>query len=251
MTIEQPRQPKGVPTGGQFAGTARSESVVELAPAGSPADTVSDVDEVIRAAQDDIEAVVRQLAVVDNRIGTLRYEERAARQALDGWNTRHWGQHEAPAPPATLTAEADRVAEALDAATAERTTVRGKLDQARANAAALTSHYPWAGTGTPVIRFVGGLERPVDVAPSGRFAFHDFPDTDPRHGSVGIAMAAGDQWGPYESVTPERLARLTQADGTASFAAQDYVDYRIQMTADDVQALKAYAARRHEIGAAA
>lgn len=52
MTIEQPRQPKGVPTGGQFAGTTRTEPSVQLDAFGTPAqrDAVARVAGVLAAA---------------------------------------------------------------------------------------------------------------------------------------------------------------------------------------------------------
>lgn len=250
MTIEQPRQPKGVPVGGQFAGTTRTEATVQLAPAAGR-DPVADVDEVIHAAQEEVQVALRADRELGDRASRLDYEERAARRALDDWNRSQWGKP-AERPPAELTGEVERVARAQDALKSERAESRAKVDAARARVAALADHYPWAGTDTPVIRFIDGTQRPVDVAPSGRFGFYEFPQSDPRHGSVGVAMPAGQQWGPYESVTPERLAVLAEPDGSASFSPQDYVDYQIPMSPDDVRALKAYAARRDtQLGAAA
>lgn len=251
MTIEQPRQPKGVPTGGQFAGATRTEATVQLAPAGPGRDPVRDVDEVLLAAQDEVQVAWRAANEVGDQMARVESEERAARRAMDDWNAKQWGKP-AERAPQELRDELQRVERAKVALRAERETARQKVAAARARVTDLADHYPWAGTGTPVIRFTTGLQRPVDVAPSGRFGFYEFPQDDPRHGAVGIASPAGDQWGPFESVTPERLATLTSADGSASFAPQDYVNYRIQMTAEDVQALKRYAARRDtQLGAAA
>ena len=251
MTIEQPRQPKGAPTGGQFAGTTRTEaSSVHLAPAQGP-DRVADVDEVILATQQEVRDALRVVQELGDKASRLDHEGRTARRAKDDWDARHWGKPAEPAPQHLLD-ELGRVEQAKAALRAQAEEAHEAVAAARARVRDLANHYPWAGTGTPVIRFVGGLERPLDVAPSGRFAFYDFPPGDPRHGAIGIATPAAGQWGPYESVTADRVGDLTEPDGSASFAAQDYVDYRVQMTAEDVQALQAFATGRDpRLGAAA
>lgn len=73
MSIDQPRQPAGVPVGGQFAATSRTEPALDLIPDGQPALLTPALIELVDHAVDEYEGVCREFRAKGRESQAPRY----------------------------------------------------------------------------------------------------------------------------------------------------------------------------------
>lgn len=176
MSNDQRRQPTGTPTGGQFAGTARAEITPTLTP------TLRSLDVDAQHSRGVEATILVELAVAENAHLEASLNLLGSTRAMDAGpdpdtavdtavRNKHW----------------DRVA-AEFACSGRVERAQGRLKQARAQLDADRARYPWAGSDTPVID-LHGAERPVTVAPSGRYGFYEPPETTRTSGRRRVAIA--------------------------------------------------------------
>lgn len=184
MSIDQNRQPGGIPAGGRYATARRNEPNLALVPAPkfAPID-----DEVVRAHAEarvaDHAAFVAERVLASIRQSVGRFERQIVRTVGPIPKTLRVGR--ATAIKLAAAAEATH----LDAVAA------AELATARANAA--TAAYPWAGDDPAAIfTMPDGIQRPVTVAPSGLWGFYTPPAARPPGAGpvAGLAWTANGQW---------------------------------------------------------
>lgn len=188
MSIDQPRQPAGVPTGGQFAATAHTEPDITLhRPVRDIDDAVTNAAGVVRAIEYEVERATIDLTAASSHVMSAAKEQVGLSKRA---NADELERAEGRCKRA-LADEAD-ARERLEHA-------NDRLGRARAELDAAAAQYPWAGGGGPVIDLAGRGTRPVVVAPSGTFGFFEPPrygflGTD--HRSVAIAQCINGTWHP-------------------------------------------------------
>lgn len=207
------RQPAGTPDGGQFAAGTRAEAAgVALTP------PVRALDGAVTHAHDVMRVMRGNLAEAEHELAE------AARETMTA------GDAAARAYPTAeqSTAAAERLTDAMAREAAAREVVQDaqhRLDRAQQEWTAAKSRYPYATDGTPTIELHAGVQRPVSVAPSGRYGFYEMPHHDflGDGRSVAIAQNIRGTWHPTGATYDEATIRdLNPTWGLAIDAGQGW-----------------------------